>query len=74
MLNHWNIKRHNDVDDHTLLTAVQNVVDESSGQLGYRDVTEKIRYTKKGMFLVLMLKVKIFKHVNENRSKIFYNN
>ncbi|XP_063680195.1 uncharacterized protein LOC134815582 [Bolinopsis microptera] len=49
MLNHWNIKRHNDVDDHTLLTAVQNVVNESSGQLGYRDVTEKLR--SQGLFV-----------------------
>ena len=32
-----------EIDDHTLLAWVQDVVDESSGQLGYRNVTEKLR-------------------------------
>ena len=43
MLKHWDIRKHEEIDDHTLLAWVQDVVDESSGQLGYRNVTEKLR-------------------------------
>ena len=43
MLKHWDIRKHEEIDDHTLLAGVQDVVDESSGQLGYRNVTEKLR-------------------------------
>ena len=46
MLKHFGIKRHVDVDDASLLIGVQGFVDESSGQLGYRNVTEKLRFVE----------------------------